>query len=574
MFREDLPGTIAKLKQLGVETAVVPAIPPADRPKERAGWGALGAQLGLLAKRLTDSGLRLGWHNHAFEFETLPDGSKPLEAILGNDAGLLWQPDLAWIVRGNADPKPWLARYRTRIFAFHVKDIAPAGECADEDGWADVGTGTMDFDALLPDMRATPATIWVVEHDNPATMRASRSDLLLPFQGWRGRVVTELGVGVVGCGVISTIYMQNMPLFNGIKLVACADMRADVAKEQAEKFNIPAVLDRGAAQAWRYRYRRQPDAAQRAFRGQPRGTDGGQACLFRKPLCALAVHGRTLVAEAKARNLRLGCAPDTFLGAGGRLARTVIDEARVGRIVGGSCFLMSHGMEHWHPDPEFFYKPGGGPILDIGPYYLGALVNLLGPVAKVQARASTGFAERVVSSQGPRTGDRIKVETPTTVMALLAFANGVDIVFTMSWDVWKHGHPPIELYGTEGSMRVPDPNFFGGTVELSERAGDWQVLDSSASLFGKPNWRAPSWAANLPDRANYRCLGIAEMASAILRGTPHRASGAMAGHVLDVMHAILEAGIAGGTITIDSHIARPAPLSESEAASYWRGPAT
>jgi sugar phosphate isomerase/epimerase len=128
----------------------------------------LGAQLGLLAKRLTDSGLRLGWHNHAFEFETLPDGSKPLEAILGNDAGLLWQPDLAWIVRGNADPKPWLARYRTRIFAFHVKDIAPAGECSDEDGWADVGTVSIDFDALLPDMRATPATIWVVEHDNPS----------------------------------------------------------------------------------------------------------------------------------------------------------------------------------------------------------------------------------------------------------------------------------------------------------------------------------------------------------------------------------------------------------------------
>ena len=168
MFRDDLPGTLAKLKRLGVETAVVPAIPPTDRPKERAGWAALGTELSDLAKRVADSGMRLGWHNHSFEFETLPDGSKPLEAILGTDSSLLWEPDLAWIVRGNAQPKDWLQRYRTRIFAFHVKDIAPAGQCADEDGWADVGTGTIDFAGLLPAMRATPATIWVVEHDNPS----------------------------------------------------------------------------------------------------------------------------------------------------------------------------------------------------------------------------------------------------------------------------------------------------------------------------------------------------------------------------------------------------------------------
>jgi predicted dehydrogenase len=297
----------------------------------------------------------------------------------------------------------------------------------------------------------------------------------------------------------------------------------------------------------------------------------GKHVFSEKPLCAMVAHGHTLVAEAKARNLSIGCAPDTFLGAGGRLARAVIDEGRIGRILSGSCVLMSHGMEHWHPDPEFFYKPGGGPILDIGPYYLAALVNLLGPVAKVQARASAGFAERLVSAQGPRNGHRIKVDTPTTVMALLGFANGFDIMFTMSWDVWKHGHPPIELYGSEGSMRVPDPNFFGGPVEVSERAGDWEVLDSSGNLYGKPNWRSPFWGPQLPDRANYRCLGIAEMASAITKGTPHRSSGALACHVLDVMHAILEAGISGGTVTIASQIARPEALSDTDAARYWRG---
>ena len=116
----------------------------------------------------------------------------------------------------------------------------------------------------------------------------------------------------------------------------------------------------------------------------------------------------------------------------------------------------------------------------------------------------------------------------------------------MSWDVWKHGHPPIELYGTDGSLRVPDPNFFGGTVEITERGADWQLLDSSNRLYGKPNWRSPTWPASAPDRANYRCLGIADLASAVLHGTPHRSSGAFAAHVLEVMHAILQAGADGG----------------------------
>jgi predicted dehydrogenase len=207
----------------------------------------------------------------------------------------------------------------------------------------------------------------------------------------------------------------------------------------------------------------------------------------------------------------------------------------------------------------------------MGPYYLGALCNLLGPVESVQAQVSTGFAERLVSAEGPRKNSRIVVETPTTIMALIHFASRADIMFSMSWDVWKHGHPPIELYGTDGSLRVPDPNFFGGSVEVTERGEDWQLLDASSRLYGKPNWRSPNWPASAPDRANYRCLGIAELASSVLNGTPHRSSGAFAAHVLEVMHAILQAGVHGGTVKIVSRIERPAPLSDDEAASYWRG---
>jgi len=385
--------------------------------------------------------------------------------------------------------------------------------------------------------------------------------------------MTELGVGIVGCGVISTIYMQNLALFRGVRLVACADLLAESACAQAEKFGIRALtIDE---------LLRDPEVdvvvnlttPNAHFAVSHAALTAGKHVFSEKPLCVSAEDSLRLVREADRRGLKLGCAPDTFLGAGGRLARETIDSGKVGRVLAGSCFLMSHGMEHWHPNPEFFFKPGGGPILDIGPYYLGALCNLLGPIESVQARASVGFAERVVTAEGARKGDRITVETPTTVMALLHFAGGADIVLSMSWDVWKHGHPPIELYGTEGSLRAPDPNFFGGTVEITARGEDWQVLDSADRLYGKPNWRSPNWPASAPDRANYRCLGIAELASAVLHGTPHRASGAFAAHVLEAMHAILRAGEHGGTIAVETRIERPAPLSDAEAASYWRAAA-
>ncbi len=381
-----------------------------------------------------------------------------------------------------------------------------------------------------------------------------------------------LGVGIVGCGNISSIYIQNMSSFAGIRLVGCADMRPEAAQAQAQKFGIEAMtIDALLA-------RNDIDIVVNLttpnahFEVGNAALAAGKHVFGEKPICVEAEHARMLVAEAARRGLKIGCAPDTFLGAGGRLAREIVDSGKVGRILSGTCFLMSHGMEHWHPDPEFFFKPGGGPILDMAPYYLGALVNLLGPVARVQARTSAGFTERLVTSEGPRKGHRIKVETPTTAMAIVEFVSGADIVFTMSWDVWKHGHPPIELYGTEGSLRVPDPNFFGGAVEYTERGGDWIVSDSAGKPFGKPNWRSPNWAPSLPDRANYRCLGIADLASSVARDTPHRTSGALASHVLDAMHAILESGQIGKAVEITSRVDRPATLSDNDATALWVGP--
>ena len=380
-----------------------------------------------------------------------------------------------------------------------------------------------------------------------------------------------LGVGIVGTGNISTIYMLNMGKFAGLKLVGCADVRPEAAQAQAEKFGIKAMgIDEllGSKDIDIVVNLTIPTAH---FDVSMAALKAGKHVFGEKPITVEAKDAAKLVKEAEKRGLKIGCAPDTFLGAGPRVARELIDQGKIGKILSGTCFLMSHGMEHWHPDPTFFFKPGGGPILDMAPYYLAALINLIGPVKSVKAVASAGFKSRLVTAKGPMEGKSIKVETPTNVQALLHFANGADIVFVMSWDVWKHGHPPIELYGTEGSLRVPDPNFFGGNVEYTDKGGDWISVDPSDRTFGKPNWRSPNWAPSMPDRANYRCLGIAELASAAVNGTPHRASGALASHALEVMHAILNAGTSGETIKIRSKIERPEALSEKDAAALWVG---
>jgi sugar phosphate isomerase/epimerase len=167
-WRNDFDAIVRALKELGVRTAFMPAVPPDEREQDREGWQRLGRELADYAHRMKDHGIRFGWHNHAFELVRLPDGAMPLEWILGENPDVLWQVDLAWAVRGRQDPAALIERYRDRVVSFHVKDLAPAGEHADEDGWADVGHGTLDWGRLLPIMRSTPATVWVLEHDNPS----------------------------------------------------------------------------------------------------------------------------------------------------------------------------------------------------------------------------------------------------------------------------------------------------------------------------------------------------------------------------------------------------------------------
>jgi predicted dehydrogenase len=232
-----------------------------------------------------------------------------------------------------------------------------------------------------------------------------------------------------------------------------------------------------------------------------------------------------------------------------------MDEGAIGRAVTGTAFMMGRGMEHWHPNPQFYYQPGGGPVFDMGPYYLTTLVNLLGPVARVMAMTSRGQDERLITAEGPYKNTSFKVGTPTNILSLLEFRSGATVTFGASWDVFRHSNHPIELHGTEGSLRLPDPDTFGGTVSISARGADWKDFESERELYGARNW---PFAA--PDRANYRMLGVADLARSASEGRKPRASGELALHVLEIMEAILVSGESRGSVAINGTVDQPAAI--------------
>ena len=221
----------------------------------------------------------------------------------------------------------------------------------------------------------------------------------------------------------------------------------------------------------------------------------------------------------------------------------MVDDGLIGRPIGGTAFFMCPGHERWHPNPGFYYLDGGGPMLDMGPYYVTDLVNLLGPVASVSGVATRLRAERLITSK-PLGGTRIPVEVATHVTGTLLFASGAAVSMTMSFDVPRHRHVPIEIYGETGSLIVPDPNFFGGQIEFATADEDWREIPIRHAYAD----------------GNYRILGAADMAHAIRSGRPHRASGALAFHVLEVMEAFQTSSDSGRAVSIASRPERPAPM--------------
>lgn len=371
--------------------------------------------------------------------------------------------------------------------------------------------------------------------------------------------VRETVIGIIGCGIISDSYLKGAARSDLLRVKRVADLRADAAQAKAVEYGVEAATpDQLLAD---------PDIEMVINLTVPAAhvpvglqvIEAGKHLYSEKPLATRFADGKALLRAATSKGVRLGCAPDTFLGAGHQACRRAVDEGRIGTPVAGAVCMATRGMEAWHPNPEFFFKHGGGPVHDMGPYYVTQLVNLLGPVARVTAEASQGYATRTVG-KGSLQGSVIQVEVPTTVNGALQFASGTNVSFTMSWDVWRHDRPFIEIYGTEGSLHNPNPNFFGGEPMLTERNSEWQPLDISAHPFGIPN-RTTLMGQHVAD---YRIVGLLDMAAALREDRPHRASGELALHVLEVLDAFERASLEGRHVAVESRCERPEPLALGE----------
>ena len=376
-------------------------------------------------------------------------------------------------------------------------------------------------------------------------------------------------IGVVGCGNISTSYLARAPLFRGCEMVAVADLNPDAARARAEEFGLRAMgVDAMLAD---------PEielvvnlTVPAAHHDVTRAiVEAGKHAYGEKPLCLTLEEGETLRALASERRVRIGCAPDTWLGGAHQLCRRLVDGGEAGPITHGTAHVLGPGMEMWHPNPDFFFRPGAGPVLDLGPYYVAQLVNLLGPVAQVAAMSNRGRETRVIAS-APRAGEVLRVEVPTTVHALLRFEGGAIVTFGASWDVQASRHPNVELYGTEAAIGMPDPNFFGGEVELLTDDGTGNAVVRTLAADDHPLAVPNRETRDGKPRADYRTVGLADMVDAIADGREHRCSLDRALHAVEVLQAVLRSGEEAGFVDIANRCTRPEPLDAAAARALMR----
>ncbi|GGF44659.1 oxidoreductase [Microbacterium sorbitolivorans] len=356
-----------------------------------------------------------------------------------------------------------------------------------------------------------------------------------------GTPETILRVGVVGCGNIVEQYLQTLPHLGNVRLVAAADLdpaRAEAVAARVDgaralsvdeliadpevdlvlNLTIPAVHHEIALKA----------------------IAAGKQVYGEKPLADTVAHAREILAAAEAAGITVGSAPDTVLGSGIQTARKAVDDGLIGRPIAATATMTTPGHERWHPNPDFYYQPGGGPLLDMGPYYVTALITLLGPVTSVIGAASSLRDERTIGS-GPRAGETVPVNIDTHVTGVLVHESGVLSTLVMSFDTVASRASRIEVHGEQGSLVVPDPNNFDGATELKTLGDDeWQVLDQTAGYVGVG-----------------RGIGLQDLALA--NGSP-RASGAVAFHALEVMESLVESAHTGRSIAIESTCERPSAV--------------
>jgi len=353
----------------------------------------------------------------------------------------------------------------------------------------------------------------------------------------------KVGIGIIGCGNISGAYIAAAAGFPLLEIRGLADLRPEAAQLAADKAGLKAcsvdellgddnieIIVNLTLPATHVEVGLQAIAA-------------GKHVHSEKPLGLRVEDAKRLLDAAARKELRVGCAPDTFLGGGHQTCRGLVDGGALGQVVAGTAFFMCPGHERWHPNPAFYYAAGGGPMLDMGPYYITALVNLLGPVARVAGITSRTRDTRMITSE-PLKGRTIAVDVATHVAGTLEFTCGAVVSIATSFDVPRHRHAPIELYGTEAALAVPDPNRFGGPVEMARAGEDWNTIALTHAFAD----------------GNFRSIGVADMAQALRDGRPHRASGELALHVLEVMEAFQVSSDTGRHVQVTTRPKRPAPL--------------
>ena len=364
-------------------------------------------------------------------------------------------------------------------------------------------------------------------------------------------MLRKVNVGIVGCGNISDAYFNGSKKFDILNIIACADLDPARAQAKATQYGIracasvPDLLHDPAVEIVVNL------TVPKAHAGvNTAALKAGKHAYCEKPFALNSADGAAVLALANKKKLLVGSAPDTFLGGGIQTARKAVDDGAIGRPVAALAFMMCRGHESWHPSPQFYYQQGGGPMFDMGPYYLTALVNLLGPVQRVGGSVSTAFPERLITSQ-PFHGTRIPVETPTHLTGTLDFAGGGTATLVMSFDTWPYPLPGIVLFGTDSTLEVPDPNSFSGPVRLRSKDGrTYEELPHTHTT----------------DRG--RGAGVADMAYSMLRRErPHRASGELAEHVVEIMESFEKSSTTGRHVKLKTTCARPAALPTGLAAN-------
>ena len=360
-----------------------------------------------------------------------------------------------------------------------------------------------------------------------------------------------MNIGMVGVGCISGIYLENFAnTFKNVRLVAVCDLIKERAENAQKKYNIPKLYDTmeelfadpeidivlNLTRPYQH------------FEVSKAALLAGKHVYSEKPLGADFEEGSELVRLAKEKGLWIGGAPDTFMGAGIQTCRKFIDEGKLGEVVGGRCVMAGRGVETWHPDPDFYYQRGGGPLLDMGPYYITALINLLGGVKRVYGTSRTTFATRLITAP-PHENEIINVTVPTHYECLLTFESGATVSFLTSFDLYNTKQANIQLYGTKGNLYVPDPNCFGAEKGMRFLNGETGEEEEIALEFDYA--------------VNSRCLGLADLAAAIEQNRQPRTSYLQTYHVLEVMTGVMESAKTGMPYEMTTRFEREAPMDTS-----------